>query len=100
MSVYSTDEIVRYLSNNKKLFYDKFGVTRIGIFGSFVQNQQSSSSDIDIVVEIEKGRKNIHSFLGLKRFLESELGKKVDLGFENSLKPMVRDKIKGQILYV
>jgi predicted nucleotidyltransferase len=57
-------------------------------------------SNIDIIVEIEKGRKSIHNFLQLKRFLEKELEKKIDLGFEHSLKPIVRDKIKEQIIYV
>jgi predicted nucleotidyltransferase len=100
MEISSIREIVAYLKNNKRLFYDRFGVTRIGIFGSFVRDGQTPSSDIDMVVEIEKSRKNIHSFLQLKRFLEKELARKIDLGFEHSLKPMVREKIKGQIIYV
>jgi len=100
MEISSNEEIVAYLKSNKSFFYDKFGVTRMGIFGSFVRGEQTRSSDIDIIVEIEEGRKNIHIFLQLKRFLEKELEKKVDLGFEHSLKPIVRDKIKGQIIYV
>ena len=100
MEISSIEKIVEYLKNNKSFFYDKFGVTRMGIFGSFVRDEQTFSSDIDMVVEIEKSRKNIHSFLQLKRFLEKELAKKIDLGFEHSLKPVIRDKIKGQIIYV
>jgi hypothetical protein len=100
MEISSKEEIVAYLKSNKSFFYDKFGVTRMGIFGSFVRGEQTRSSDIDIIVEIEEGRKNLHIFLQLKRFLEKELEKKVDLGFEHSLKPIVRDKIKGQIIYV
>ena len=100
MEISSKEEIVAYLKSNKSFLYDKFGVTRIGIFGSFVRGEQTRSSDIDIIVEIEKGRKNIHIFLQLKRFLEKELEKKIDLGFEHSLKPIVRDKIKEQIIYV
>ena len=100
MEISSTEEIVAYLKNNKGFFYDKFGVTRMGIFGSFVRGEQNFSSDIDMVVEIEKSRKNIHSFLGIKRFLEKELARKIDMGFEHSLKPIVREKIKGQIIYV
>jgi hypothetical protein len=100
MEISSIEEIVAYLRNNKRLFYDRFGVTRMGIFGSFIRNEQTRSSDIDMVVEIEKSRKNIHSFLQLKRFLEKELARGIDLGFEHSLKPMVREKIKGQIIYV
>jgi len=100
MEISSIEQVVSYLRNNKKFFYERFGVTRMGIFGSFVRDEQTRSSDIDIVVEIEKSRKNIHSFLQLRRFLEKELAKKIDLGFEDSLKPIVRDKIKGQIIYV
>lgn len=100
MEMSSKEEIVAYLKNNKRFFYDKFGVTRMGLFGSFVRGDQTRSSDIDMIVEMEKGRKNIHSFLQLKRFLEKELAKKIDLGFEHSLKPTVRDRIKGQIIYV
>ncbi len=72
----------------------------MGIFGSFVQGDQVASSDIDMIVDIEKARKNIHSFLQLKRYLEKELEKKIDLGFEHSLKPILRDKIKKQVIYV
>jgi len=100
MEISSIEEMVAYLRNNKRLFYDRFGVTRMGIFGSFIRHEQTRSSDIDMVVEIEKSRKNIHSFLQLKRFLEKELARKVDLGFEQSLKPRVREKIIGQIIYV
>ena len=100
MAISTIDEVVTYLKNNKSFFYEKFGVTRVGIFGSFVRDEQTSSSDIDMVVEMEKNRKNIHSFLQLKRFLEKELDTQIDLGFENTLKPSVREKIKGQIIYV
>ncbi len=100
MEISSIEEMVAYLKKNKRFFYDRFGVTRMGIFGSFVRGEQTRSSDIDMIVEIEKGRKNIHSFLQLRRFLEKELAKKIDLGFEHSLKPTVRDKIKEQIIYV
>ena len=100
MEILSIEEIVAYLKNNKKVFYDRFGVTRMGIFGSFIRDEQTCSSDIDMVVEIEKGRKNIHSFMQLKRYLEKELSRKIDLGFEHSLKPIVKEKIKGQIIYV
>ncbi len=92
--------IVDHLQKNKQLLYEKFGVTRIGVFGSIVRGEHTPSSDIDIVVEMEAGRKNIHSFLQLKRYLEKETSRKVDLGFERALKPVVRERIKEQIIYV
>jgi predicted nucleotidyltransferase len=96
----SLTELIEYLRTNKNLLHDRFGVTRMGIFGSFAQETQTVSSDVDMVVEFESDRKNIHSFLKLKRFLEKELARKVDLGFVHSLKPAVRTSIKDRIIYV
>jgi len=36
----------------------------------------------------------------MRRLLEKELARKVDLGFEHSLRPIVRENIKGKIVYV
>lgn len=100
MEISSIDQIVAYLKKNKRYLYDRFGVTRMGVFGSFVKGEQDALSDIDMIVDMENKRKNIHCFLQLKRHLEKELEKKIDLGFEHSLKPILRDKIKKQIIYV
>jgi predicted nucleotidyltransferase len=96
----SIKDIINHLQRNKRYLYDKFGVTSIGIFGSFARGDNTFSSDLDVVVEMEGDKKNIHSFLQLKRYLEKETAKKIDLGFEHSLKPIVREKIKKQIIYV
>jgi uncharacterized protein len=47
MKVSTKGELIVYLQNKKDLFREKFGVTRIGVFGSFAQDSQSISSDID-----------------------------------------------------
>jgi len=100
MQISTTGELVAYLRDKKAFFREKFGVTRMGVFGSFSQGGQNTECDIDLVVEFEKTRKNIHTFLQLRRLLEKELSRKVDLGFERSLKPMVRERIKGKVIYV
>lgn len=100
MEKLSLKAIINHLQKNKKFLYEKFGVTRIGIFGSFVRGVHTASSDIDIVVEMEGSRKNLHTFLELKRYLEKETARKIDLGFEHSLKPIVQESIKEQIIYV
>ena len=100
MVVQSLDDIIIQLKKNKKMFLAKFGVNKIGVFGSYTQMQQSAESDIDIVIEMEKDKKNIHNFMSFRRFLEKALGAKVDLGFESALKPVVRQSLKGKIIYV
>jgi hypothetical protein len=100
MEASNINEIITYLREKKAFLRERFGVTRIGIFGSFVQGGQTRRSDIDLLVELEKSKKNIHTFLQLRRLLERELSRKVDLGLEHSLKPVVRENIKGKIIYV
>jgi predicted nucleotidyltransferase len=100
MKTVKLQDIVESLQQKKQFLYETFGVTRIGIFGSFVQGTQKDSSDIDMVVEIEKDKKNLHNFLLLKRLMEKEFGRSVDLGFEHTLKPIVRENIKDKITYV
>ena len=100
MEIATIDEILAYLRARKRFLYERYGVTRMGIFGSFVQGGQTITSDIDMVIELEESRKDIHSFLQLKRYLEKELSRKVDMGFEHSLKSVLREKIKEKIIYV
>jgi predicted nucleotidyltransferase len=95
----SNKDILNFLKNEKAFLRNEFGVINIGLFGSYAKETQRSDSDIDMVVEIEKSKKDIHSYLRLKRFLEKEFSKKVDLGFEHTLKPVIKDKIKGEIIY-
>jgi predicted nucleotidyltransferase len=96
----SNKDILNFLKTERAFLRNEFGVINIGIFGSYAKGTQRSDSDIDMVIEIEKSKKNIHSFMQLKRFLEKEFSKKVDLGFEHTLKPIIKEKIKGDIIYV
>lgn len=94
------EEIVSYLKRNKQFFKEKFGVIHIGIFGSIVRGDQNTQSDIDIIIEMEKEKKNIHNFLNFKRFLEKQLGVKVDIGLESNIKPVVKEEIENEVIYV
>ena len=96
----SLSSVIDHLQRHKQFMRDRFGVTRIGVFGSLVRGDSTLASDVDIVVEMEGDRKNIHSFLQLKRFLENGISRRVDLGFEHALKPAVRERIRKHIIYV
>jgi uncharacterized protein len=98
--VITKKNIIEYLTLNKERIHRDYGIIRIGLYGSFVRNEQNDSSDIDIAIELEKGRKNIHNFFSAKRELESVFGRKIDLGIESSLKPDARKLIEKEILYV
>ena len=95
----TVEEIISALRENKDLLSERFGVVRIGIFGSFARGEQTTSSDVDFIVEIESEKKDIHNFLGLKRFLERLTERKIDIGFEHSLKPAIKENVLKQTVY-
>ena len=91
--------ILNFLSEHKEEFYAKYGVTKMGLFGSYARDEQNDNSDIDIAVEIESKNK-FRSFFGLKHYIEDNLYHKIDLGIESSLKPVSRKYIEKEIIYV
>jgi len=77
----------------------KYGVKRIGFFGSFVRSKQKETSDIDVLVEFEKGAKTFDNYMNLKFFLEDVFGRKVDLVIIDALKPDIKDRILKEVKY-
>ena len=74
----------------------KYGVNRLGLFGSYARGQQRPDSDIDFLVEFKKP--DFDSFMELAFYLESLFGHKVDLitpaGLNKYIKPFVEQEIK------
>jgi len=92
--------IIEYLRNHQQEFLDKYGVCKIGLFGSVARDEQSAASDIDVVVEMVPEKKTLHNFLEFKRTLEKAFGRTVDLGMETAIKPALRKAIQEEIVYV
>ncbi len=92
--------VLDFLSKNKEELRKKYGVLKIGLFGSYARNDQIEVSDIDIAVELISSMKNIHNFLDLRRELENNFAKKVDLITESALKPIAKEWISKEIIYV
>ncbi len=77
----------------------EFGVKRWGVFGSFVRDAQSISSDVDILVEFEHGKKSFDNFMQLAFFLEQQLGRRVELVTPESLSPHLGPHILREVEY-
>jgi len=94
-----SNEILKKIEENKDKI-KKFGVKRIGLFGSYVKGEQKEGSDIDILVEFEKGKKTFDNYMELKFFLEELFNCKVDLVILESIKPDLKPYILGSVKYV
>jgi len=77
----------------------RYGIRRIGVFGSFVRSSQNEKSDIDVLVEFYPGRKSFDNYMDLKFFLEKLLRRKVDLVIKDAVKPRIRTYILKEVLY-
>ena len=78
----------------------RFGVRRIGLFGSFARGHQHEDSDIDLLVEFEEGRKTFDNFMSLSFFLEDLFGRKVEVVTRKSLSPYLGPRILKEVEYV
>ncbi len=95
----SIADVINHLSANKQKYQELYGITRIGVFGSFARNEQTPCSDIDLIVEMDPHRKNLHNYLQFKRHMEKTFNLSVDVGFEHTLKPAARESMGRQIVY-
>lgn len=79
----------------------QFGVSRCGIFGSFVRDTAiHGQSDVDILVAFEPDQKTFDNFMHLSFFLEDLLGRNVDLVTIESLSPYIGPHILDEVEYV
>ena len=76
----------------------QFNVSTIGYFGSFARNEQTATSDVDILVEFTKPIG--WELFDLQDLLEQELNRKVDLITINALREQLKDDILSQVKYV
>ena len=100
MKTATKEQIVRFIRRNKQEFIEKYGVRRIGLFGGIVRYELTGTGDIDMIIEMDSEKKNLHSFLAFKSYLEREFGRRVDLGIKGTLKQAVKEEIESEILYV
>jgi len=93
------DSLRQVLKEHKMELEEEYGVSEIGVFGSWVEGNQRETSDIDILVEFKK-TVDLFSFVHLKNHLSELLGANVDLVMKRALKPNIGKRILSQVVYV
>ena len=94
----TSNQIIELIAKNQSNI-QKFGVKRIGLFGSFLKNKQKSDSDIDILVEFKKGEKTFDNYMDLKFYLEGLFKRDVDLVVKEALKVQLKSNILRSVKY-
>ncbi len=93
------EEIKTILGDHKAEVTQKYKVSEIGIFGSFVRGEQGRRSDIDILVDFHE-IPDFFKFIELEIYLEKLLRKKVDLVDKQGIRPELKARILKEVIYL
>jgi len=79
----------------------RYGITQLGVFGSYVRGEQTPNSDLDLLVEFDPDRRfGLLTFCELENQLSDRLGVKVDLVMKTGLKPRIGERILAEVQYL
>ena len=94
------DQILTFLAQNKKLFRDRYHIIRIGLFGSYARGEQTTKSDVDLLVEFEENTQDLYDLkIQIKEFIKESLGIEVDICREKYIKPRIKSSILKETVY-
>ncbi len=94
------DEILSVLSRNKGVL-SRYGVSRVGLFGSAARGESTEGSDIDILIDFRSDMETYRNFLSACELIENELqGQKVDIVTYKGLSPYIGEHILNEVVYV
>jgi len=91
--------ITQTLQSNRQQLQE-FGLIRIGIFGSTARNEDSASSDIDLLLDFDPAKKNYKNFFASTTFLETLLNRPIDSVTPQGLSQYIKPHIEKDIIYV
>jgi hypothetical protein len=94
----SLAEIKKRLQAQKPYLYEKYGVTEIGIFGSYVRGEQQSDSDIDILVTLtDPPSISLLDLVALQYYLSDLLEMEVDIAVKGNLRKRIGQRILSEV---
>jgi len=90
------EDIFKILKSHQNAL-KKFGVRNLALFGSFARGEGTKDSDLDFLVDLEK--KSFDAYMGLKEYLETLFGRRVDLVLTDTIKPRLRKAILQEAVH-
>jgi len=88
---------LKILKEHENEIKRRFGVKRIGIFGSHARGEEKATSDVDVLVEFEVP--SFDNFMDLAFFLEDLFGREVDLVTTGGLSPHVAPFVEREVVW-
>ena len=89
-------ELLAAITSNREVIKG-YGVSNLGLFGSFSKGRFTETSDVDLLVEFIPEQKTFDNFMELSFFLEELLGRKVELVTPQSLSKFIAPHILKEV---
>ena len=94
-------EIKQILEAQKEHLAAEYGVTIVGVFGSYVRGEERRDSDVDILIELDRPpRITLIGLVELEHYLSDVLGMKVDVAIKKNLRKRVGERILSEVVPV
>ena len=95
----TTQELLTRLSELKGELKVRFGIEEIALFGSYARGEATQQSDVDIAI-LQMKENFFSKRSGVKAFLEQQLNLKIDLGYFDSMKTFIKNRIRKDMIHV
>jgi predicted nucleotidyltransferase len=97
--IQNLNEIKSLLNEHREILKERFRVSEISIFGSYARGQQTSDSDVDILIGYEQAP-TLWMIAELKEYLSELLGIRVDVVTRQGLKSRIRERVLAEAVEV
>ena len=98
--VNSLIQVKKVLSQERKIL-TSYGISKIGVFGSFAYGDFNPKSDVDVLINLSNNSKlSLLDLIEIENDLSTKLGRKVDLVTQNGLRPYIKESILKSTVYV
>ena len=94
------NQVLKIIEDHRETLARDFGVKSLALFGSFVRNEATPTSDVDLLVEFDGRPVGLFHLSRTQHYLESILGgAKVDLVLREGIKPALKERILREAIY-
>ncbi len=97
----TTREYIVATLQTHKSELNKFGIQKVGLFGSYSRNEQSEKSDIDVLIDFDPEKENFDNYIAVCDYFDNLFkNEKVEIVTTNGLSPYIGPSILKEVLYV
>ncbi|WP_129631742.1 nucleotidyltransferase family protein [Candidatus Oscillochloris fontis] len=90
---------IEHLRTHRADLSARYQIAEIGVFGSYVRNQQHPASDLDVLVSFSE-TPGLFKLVALEDDLSALLNIKVDLAVKSALRPRIATRILSEVILI